>query len=307
MVIVVALWAFLGPRSSRETVGSSDSDSDGGMGASSNLEKQIQRQILTEENPLFGVSESFAALFKAEGTEGTQRLQNHVDDSIAIQAAWQEVEETVPVEKPEKTVRPDRGRLNWFLGFVELRTRVQAPQWWAEALLDARANRRGNVYLGDPRERPYHHAGLDNVRSPVDTSLTREQDQIVLRVGGDSVPIPDDILEKASTIDGLKISCNVSGLMGQHECYAAVHDDVGYPFYLYCIDRPLGTVRWKVRVWGTWWGATTGQHEGWVAVKEQNGRIVVFGKSSIGFYVEGFQAKDGRNVFRFSNLYVTGP
>ena len=300
--IVVVLLAFSGLQSIRETVQSPEVDS--GIDIGGNLENQIREKMRADSGPYGGVSDAFAMLFKAVGTGGMCNFEQHSDDSIAIQAAWQEVESTVPEGELEQSVRPDQQKLKWFLGFLEQRTHIRAPQWWAEALLDARAYRRGHVRMGESHEQPYHPAGLEGVRSPIDTSLKREWGRIMLRVGNESVPIPKDLFEHSSTKRGLERFGNVSALTTRQRCYLAIHDDVGYPFDLHCIDRASGTVRWKARVWGTWWGNATGVHEGWVAVREQNDQIVLFGKTSVGFYVEAFHAKDGHNALRFSNLYL---
>jgi hypothetical protein len=223
----------------------------------------------------------------------------HHHDSIALQAAWEEVTLTVPV-KPKVVVRPDRQKLDWFLGFLEGRAHVRAPPWWAEALLDSRANARDNIYPGNPKEPPYHSAGLDWSRSPRDTTLKREGGKAILRVGEQALAIPEDLLRKA---DSGRVWSNVSALLTPKRCYVAVHGDEGYGYWLTCIDRTSDKVLWKARVWASWWGGTTGVGHMWVTVTEQKGRVVVFGAESIGMHVEAFRAEDGQNVFRFATSY----
>jgi outer membrane protein assembly factor BamB len=97
--------------------------------------------------------------------------------------------------------------------------------------------------------------------------------------------------------------CDVSGLMSGSRCYVAMHDSVGYPYDLACVDRATGKVLWKSKVFGTWWNGATGQHSTYVTVTEQDNRIIVFGAGSTGAHVEGFRAEDGKNLFRFSTSY----
>lgn len=78
---------------------------------------------------------------------GLSTLLTHPNDGIAIQAAWQEVVVTIPEKEGDQAFRPDRENLNWFLGFLEGRARIEPPKWWARSLLDCHANRRGNVYF----------------------------------------------------------------------------------------------------------------------------------------------------------------
>jgi hypothetical protein len=71
-----------------------------------------------------------------------------------------------------------------------------------------------------------------------------------------------------------------------------------------CIDRKTSKVRWKSKVFGSFWGNATGRHLMWVALKEQNKRVVVFGSAHTGLHVEAFSPEDGTNLFRFSTSYA---
>jgi hypothetical protein len=263
------------------------------------VENQVQ-QVLNARGGL-ETSKAYRTLFSTVRTDGIRRLQDHTNDGIALQAAWEEVRLTVPEKEPKKTVRPDSHRLAWFIGFVAGRLRVRVPQWWQEVVLDSRANRRDNIYFEKPEVNPYHRAGLDEVRCPRDTTLKREGDKIVLRVGKDSLPIPEDLLHKSD--DG-GVRCNVSALFTPAQCYVAVHGNSGYGFELTCIDRSSAKVRWKTDVWGAWWGGVTGP-EGhmWVSVMEHENCVLVFGAASMGIHIEGFRPDNGANLFRFSSSY----
>jgi hypothetical protein len=203
-------------------------------------------------------------------------------------------------------MRPDHDKLVCFLGFLEGRARIRAPQWWADSLLDSRANRWDNIYPGaktDSLYDSYHNSGLDQVRAPRNTILKRNGDEIVLHVGTDVCPIPEDILgQKAGTENGEEFFCNLSALMTAQRCFVAVHGFAGNPHELVCIERPSGKLLWKTRVWGNFWGDLEGQASMWVALIEHDNRILVFG-SSLGMNVEAFRVTDGENLFRFATTY----
>lgn len=262
-------------------------------------EKQVQA-ILTAKEP-FDAAAGYKALFKSITPDSLLRLQMNASDTIAIQAAWQQVELTVP-EKPEETVRPNRDRLARFLGFLEGRARLQAPQWWAEALLDARANRRGNVYAGGlnvaGRRGPKPIAA-----APRKATFGKQEGRPVVRVGSVFAPIPEDLQD---TLKFNEFNDGVSALITPARCYVAVHDSVGYPYRLACVERVSGKTGWVAKVWASWWGAATGVGQQWVEVTEQGDRVVVFGVASVGFHVEAFRKDDGVNLLRFSNSY-SGP
>ncbi|HQR08656.1 MAG TPA: hypothetical protein PLN21_17660 [Gemmatales bacterium] len=94
----------------------------------------------------------YRALFNKVGVEGLKKLQSYSDDSIALQAAWEEVELTVPISETRTAVKPDKKKLKEFLAFMEKRCRVKGPAWWTESLLNANANanRRYNIYFDSP-------------------------------------------------------------------------------------------------------------------------------------------------------------
>jgi hypothetical protein len=273
-------------------------------GATSNEEKQIQ-EILSAQYPYKtglgpGTALSYQTFFKKVGAEGVRRLQMHGHDGIAIQAAWEEVMLSFPEKEPERAVPLNRDKLTWFLGFLQGRARVQVPRWWADVLLGSHAYHRYGIFPGRPKEELYHWAGLDSTGAPHDTSLRREGDKIFLSIGKESVQLPDDLLEKNG--EG-RVYSNVSALMTPSRCYVAVHGDVGYPYRLVCVERSSAKVAWKSDVWATWWAGAENRHDMWVAVTEQNKRIVVFGAADTGFHVEAFRPEDGANLFRFSTRY----
>ena len=251
--------------------------------------KQIE-QLLAAKEPyelVFGRNAgNYTGLFQAVGTDGRRRLLTHANDSIAIQAAWGEVAITVPEKEGDHAFRPDREKLNWFLGFLEGRARIQPPQWWTRSLLDCRANRRNNIYFVLPEK-----------FSATDAVSTEFTD--VIRVGEGSFRLPADLLKQLDTRD----NC-LSTFMTPTRCYVAVHDDVGYPFPLACIDRVSKKLLWKSKVWGTWWANATGQHRMCVTITEQSNRIVVFGVAATGLHVEAFRSDNGENLFRFSTSYA---
>jgi len=261
-------------------------------------------------------AEAYGKLFKQIGRDGIRRLQAHPSDSIAIQAAWEEVAFTVPEKKKAgQTFHPDRNTLNWFLGFLQGRGRVQPSKWWKDLLLDARANHRYNVYFDLPENLDrgfpgpsewkslYHDSGFSLVTSPLDTTLRREGSTMALRVGKESAEFPEDLLSKYRTqIPDGGVKCGVSALITPSRCYLAVHHMIS-GYQLICLERPSSKVLWRTDGWGSFWGIFTGsRHEQWLTVTEQDSRVVVFG-CGVGIHCEAFRSGDGTNLFRFSNGY----
>lgn len=260
--------------------------------------KKEIRAILIAKTPHDAVS-AYSTLFKEATTEEVRRLQANPSDTIAVQAAWQQIELAIP-EKPPQVVRPDSDKLARFLGYLEGRARLQAPQWWAAAILDARANRRGNVYAGGITLADYREMKPSATALPPQAKFDLREGKPVVRVGSEFAIIPDGLREKLGSdqfVDG------VCALVTNDRVYLGAFDSVGYPYKLACVDRSSAKVRWVADVWGAWWGNFGGQSRQWVEVTEQGDRVAVFGVSSVGFHVEAFRIDDGANVLRFSNSY----
>lgn len=232
-----------------------------------------------------GLAETYRNLFKAVGRDGVRNLQAHPNDGIALQAALEDL--VTRRHTPE-----------WFVGFVEGRAKVRAPDWWAAVL----AYRYPGLGAAGAPDSPYHEAGPEFFRAPKDTTLAGEpgaDGPVVLRVKDDEVRLPADLFRRRVA----RGRTNVSALVTTDRCYLALHDDVGVGYPLTCLDRTTGKIAWETWLRGNWWGAATGQHAMWVAVTRQGDRIVIFGMSSTGFHVEAVQADDGKSIFRCSTGY----
>jgi hypothetical protein len=289
------------------------------------LDRHVQ-EILNSKHPHTsqlgpGVCEGYQTLFRKIGPDDLAKLRMHQNDGIALQAAWQEVALTVPEKEPKKAVRPDPQKLAWFLGFLEGRLHVQAPQWWAVCLLDTRANRRGNMYSGASIKDTSGDSGTSRPTRDMTSKTNTDQTirlrhpeyaepgvrlqnvsgRTVLVIGLESIPLPDELLHKSNSGE---LFDHISVLASTNCVYVAVHDDVGFPYKLACLDRVSGKIIWKSDVWGTWWGFGSGVHIMIVAIVELDNRVIVFGWGSTGMNVEGFCADDGSNLFRFSTSYI---
>ncbi len=260
-------------------------------------EKQAQA-VIAATTPYEAVA-AYGKLFKSATTEKLRRLQMNAADSVAIQAAWGEIELSIP-ERPERTIRPDRDKLARFLGFLEGRARVQAPQWWTDAILDARANCRGNVYAGGLNLGRYQNPKPKAALLPPEAKLEKADGKSIVRIGSEIVSIPHDLHKQLTQNSALE---SLTALITPERLYVAAYDSVGYPYQLACVERTSVKTRWSAEVWASWWGGSEGHHHQDVQVIEQGNRVVVFGVAAVGFHVEAFRIDDGANMFRFSNSY----
>ena len=243
----------------------------------------------------------YRSLFDACRPSDLEVLLTHENDSIATQSAWQTVNLSVPVNEGPKVYRPDSQKLVWFLGFLEGRNRIVAPEWWRDVVTDARANRRNNIYSGNPKVQPYHGSGIEFVHCPTDASVDETKGAVTYRRGDESIVVPEELLERS---DSGKLWCSISCCFTDDRCYVATHDNRGYPHSVACMDRKAKKIVWESRACGCWWWSTTGHDESWVSVvTTKDGRVFVFGAAGIGFYVHGFRSSDGKTLVCFSNNY----
>lgn len=247
------------------------------------------------------VATLYRSLFTVAGNDGLSALKRSRYDSIAIQAAWEELTLFLPEMKVMKVYRLDKDKLNRFLGFVEGRARVKIPKWWAESVIETRAHRRSNIYPGRPSKIPYHyHAGMKYITAPHDTTVKKDGNSYILRIAKNSIRLPEEILQKTDHGD---LSGSFSGCFTSKHCFIAVHGDAGYSHDVACIDRSSGKLIWKSEACGCWWGGVYGVSESWVSVTVQEDRVVVFGASSMGIYAQAFRADNGNTIFRFSDSF----
>ncbi len=242
---------------------------------------------------------AYKALFRTAGASRLANLEALPNDSIAIQAAWQEVAQTVPERGSGVDVRrPRRAKLDWFVGFFEGRMRVRAPKWWCEGILAVRANSPGSIYF--PAELSNR---IGATRSSA--TVTKKNGRFVLQLMNDSISLPAMLVEEISD-EGRGLREHFNAVFTRVHSYIVIDPGAGYPYALACVDRATGKVVWKIMGWGSLWGGTgrpTGQDH--LEIEVQNDRVLVYGISGLGkILAEAFRADNGQSLFRFSTAYT---
>ncbi len=236
----------------------------------------------------------YAALFKRVGPDGVRALKNHKHPQIAIRAAWEEIRLTLPEKNQARVVQVDPHRLHRFLGFLEGRLAVSVPEWWQDAVVGAKAHHRNNVYFGFP---PIDRDVGEGFWGPPGTSVAKQDGRLLLKAGTESVPLPAAVPESP-------LYMHASASFTADACYLANHSFCGMGYTLFRLDSASGRVLWEASVWAD--GVIDGYdgvHFHRVSVVVEARRVMVFGASSAGIYVEAFNTKDGDVLFRFSSVY----
>ena len=231
-----------------------------------------------------------------------KKLMTTKNDSVATQSAWEIVNQTIPKESSKgPAYRPKQSELKRFVAFFEQRNRIEVPENWKESLLGSRANRRDNIYPGDPKQHPYHRSETDWVFCPVVDKVTKEKDgKLIYQADDYSISIPENMIEHYS--DGTFFG-NVNCIKFGNLLFLTTHCDNGYPHKLICISLLSQEEIWQKDVCGSWWWGSEGfASKAWVELKAtEDFRIFVFGISSIGIYAHGFDLKTGKTIVHFAN------
>src|SRR5262249_10846702 len=149
------------------------------------------------------------------------------------------------------------------------------------------------------RSRLPHHGQRHLQRGhsgPAARVLKRDGKRVMANIDGESIPLPDVVHERFKGLAG-----SFNGLLEESAAYFSAHCDACLSYFLSCVDRVSGKELWKERVWasgGRWMYAGIGHH--FTSLARTGDTIIVFGLGDDCAYVEGFDAKSGKNAFRFS-------
>jgi hypothetical protein len=189
-------------------------------------------------------------------------------------------------------------RIHRFLGFLEGRAAVRVPEWWASTLTSCRVIAGSNVVYPESREYEYVRSaiGLDVGGN---ATLERSGTGVVIKQKQNRVEVPARLFDRLVQDAEAYGTDRISVLVRPDRCYVAIHPTEGGSFRLTAIDVKSREVIWNAAVWGVNRKKLGGQAYHNVAIEEQGRRVLVFGGESHGMFVEGFDAGNGKVLFRF--------
>jgi hypothetical protein len=259
--------------------------------------QKLAAEIATAESSSEAVK-GYAKLFKTPTPELTRQLKGLPQDGIALRAAWEEA--ILKGKIREDSTKLDRQvAIARFLGFVEGRLGISLPVWWEEAIHKAGNEGKGHIGPGLPKN-PYHHvaSGRWEFDMPNGQSISRTDDSTTISFCDETMSIPKALVDEV-------IGGRMSVLIEKDRCFVASHNTLGYSYPLTCLDRKTGKLLWKASVWD--WASripgATGTWYEYVSVVGKNDRVYVIGTGVHNFYIDAFDQKTGKNVFRFANCY----
>ena len=248
----------------------------------------------------------YKGVFQLSNDDELSRLTRGKDKSLAIQAAWEKVRRTVPVEKGESRYRPDPKVINEFLIVLESKCQVEIPGWWRDIVSDCQTWERDSIFFSSKTKHVHFHRRLDSIACPIDASVKKVDDDLVYRSGKHQIPIPNGLLDNSRD----KWWGNYSICFDDQNTYVAKPDEYGYEHNVVCLDRNSGTLKWHVLGYGHAGLeiAPSGPGPGvedfhYSIIPLDNNRVAIFGSSWFGFYFQVFDSDDGTTLAHFSSNY----
>ena len=187
-----------------------------------------------------------------------------------------------------------------FLGFVEGRLRIALPRFWEAAIRDVMAYDRFEISFSDIPLKPDHTIPLVAIERS-NMSQRPEEKKIELKLPGESLIVASQSFHKAATEFGITLSA----FLARKRCYVAIYHCLPGRYSMWCIDRKTGEVLWRTDVWvaGSLPAFSGFDNSHVTQIMVDVDRVLVFGISSSCVYVEAFNARDGKSLFRFSTAY----
>lgn len=226
------------------------------------------------------------------------------DMGLAFQASWELSRKVIKRPKGiagRTELVYDRDQLSKVVDRIKIRTKSSIPKWWREAITDI------DVTPGDK------HALFGYVTSrPVKTSkadfgcLLLNESKLQTRA--EKTGIFSSSKDRSLSFDmeelGVSRDGGLSGVIGDKYSALTPYSTAGATEYrIIGYDNDKGRSIWSNVVWATGRSLVLGDSYHRVEVVTDDLTFFVFGAESHGAYLEAFDAKSGKSVFRFCTSY----
>jgi hypothetical protein len=281
-----------------------------------------------QKEPLEGgqsVFLGYESLFKDANSEKISNLIKNTNISISLQAMWRMRE-----YKSNKIFDPTS--FYYLPHFIETEYSIPVPPEWSVEMVD--------LYIDSKEEMShaltyYHKKGARNIYKedhannqtenfyvdcmglkrhktdfgmevPLDTKISINDNKLNIQQNNLSLRIDRKLMP---TIDKGAFNINCTSSLKPDKSFIAFHIELGYSYPLYCIDSSTGDVIWKTIVWANspafrsvGLSGPPRHHDIYFSITDKY--VVVFG-AGVPLYVEAFDIKNGKNIFRFSIYFIS--
>jgi len=247
-------------------------------------------------------SKAFQEWFEGIGRAGIAKLVDDEDVGISLQAAWEVHKKLVKRVKPVTAARSDdvydREELNQFLIFLKKKTKATVPDWWAESIVDVDVfPNEHHAFIGAARQKVTKSQANEKWLVTEGAELTRGTNTLVFSTGGKSIEFPDDKFVHGSGICFTGVVTDKTGFI------ATFAPEAGQAFKVARFEDKGNKPVWLEKVWAAGRTAGSGPASHRVELVTTENTLMVFGKESHGMYLEAFDKKTGKNLYRFCTCY----
>lgn len=254
-------------------------------------------------------------IFESASEEQLASLEQTENDGVAVQAAWERIRQTMIgpnyITTPIVVRHIDPLLLQRFLGYASGRLRVPLPKWWERRFEELHYLFPG--YLGlnsrdlDPKASvaPNMHLIGDSVYPKAIREVKEGANGMEAIAEGRTYNIPKTVVDKQRDrriVDLIDIAA-----IGDSAFAVSYRSDRPSRYSLYLINSDSHDVLWETEVFCEDIlvpGATGSGFKHFAEiVSDSHGRILVYGACDSSMYIEGFDRKDGKPLFRFSTSY----
>lgn len=287
--------------------------SDDEVQMSSSSEEVVADLLKTTDPRLY--SRITRRAFESAAEDRLASFEQTKNDGVAIQAAWERIRQTMIgpnyITTPIVVRHIDPPLLQRFLGYASGRLRVPLPRWWVRRFEELHYLFPG--YLGlnrrdlDPKASvaPNIHLIGESFYPQCIHKIKVESNGTDAIAESHTYHIPKTVVDKESDrgiVDVIEIAP-----IGDSAFAVSYHSDRPSRYSLYLINSESNDVLWETEVFCENIlvpGATGSGFEHWAEiVSDSQGRILVFGACDSSMYIEGFDRKHGKPLFRFSTSY----
>jgi len=248
----------------------------------------------TEASSPADLAHSLASLLSQRSKCDLDSIAATQNCTAALAAGWERVRRTIPLQKREKAVAPNKEEIFRFLRLVKRQMGIVIPANWEVAVQNANSYGRDNIWFREAAD--FSKPNLTSTSGNSSAIVRRENGRWTISWNSQtwSVLASDDqgLVEKASV--ELADKC----------AYVCMYGPIPFPYKLYALDRNGGNVLWSSDVWAS--GALInyygqGGHD--VEMRATPDKIAVFGISVNAVYIEVFDRETGHSMCRFSTSY----
>ncbi len=218
------------------------------------------------------------------------------DDGVAIAFEWSRFSQKL---KTKDIAQLDGPSLQYFIGYVEGRTRSRLPEWWKKTISSSQIRKDGLLIKRDHHRKPDASGSRTILNSPSGTSASLAKGTLRIEFGESVCELGEKFLDEIKkTVDFTAIDiANVD----DKSFVVLFTDDDPNQSVLCKVSKATSLAVWKSKVWGCFRVAGANFHSASMATSPDS--VLVYGQSAGTLYIESFNKRTGKCNFRFSTLY----